>query len=291
MVKTSILQLIKERLVIFDGAMGTQLIERGLQKGECPELWNIERPDDVRAIHKSYCDAGADVVVTNTFGANRPKLGSYGLQDRILELNLKACELIRSVCPENCYIAGDIGPTGKFLPPVGDASVEEFYSAFLEQSNILKDSGVDLLIIETQYDLREALSALKAAKTTGLPVFVTMTFELKKRGFFTIMGDEAGKSMKILEENGADVVGANCTLDSAGFIELTKVLRASTKIPILVQPNAGQPEMIDGKPIYRETPASFAKNVKLILEAGAGLVGSCCGTTPEFTRELRKLVK
>jgi len=285
------LGVVKERVVLLDGAMGTQLIDRGLQKGDCPELWNIKRPDDVREIHKSYFDAGADVVITNTFGGNAIKLKSYGLQDRARELNSAAVQIAKSVCPENKFVAGDMGPTGKFLPPVGKASLEDFDRAYKEQAEILAESGVDLFIIETQYDIIEAVSALKAAKSTGLPVIVTMTFELKKRGYYTIMGNNVAGSMKELEDKGADVVGANCSLDSVPFIELTRQIKAGTSLPVLVQPNAGQPEVIKGEIHYNETPESFAESVEKLIDAGANLVGSCCGSTPEFTKKIAEILR
>ena len=290
MPKKPILELIKERTVLLDGAMGTQLIERGMQKGDCPEMWNIERSQDLKEIHSNYFKAGADIATTNTFGANAVKLKSFDLQDRVLELNKAAVEIAKSVCPDNGYIAGDIGPTGIFLPPVGDGNIEEFYQAYLEQAKALADAGVDFLIIETQYDLNEAIEAVKAAKTTGLPVFVTLTFDKKKRGYFTIMGNRADKAMKAMEENGADAAGANCTLGSEEYLGLLTELKKGTNLPIILQPNAGQPEMVDGKPTYRETAKEFCENAKKLVEAGANIIGSCCGSTPEFTKKLRELI-
>ncbi|MCD4783303.1 MAG: homocysteine S-methyltransferase family protein [Candidatus Eremiobacteraeota bacterium] len=287
----SILDLIKERIVLFDGAMGTQLINQGLKKGDCPEMWNLQRPDDLAEIHKAYFDAGADVVTTNTFGGNAVKLASYNLQGRVGELNKAAVKIAKSICPEGKYVAGDMGPTGQFLPPVGKGSLEDFDKSFREQAEALAESGVDLIIIETQYDIREAVSALKAAKATGLPAIVTMTFELKKRGYFTIMGNKVADSMKELEENGADVVGANCSLDSIPYIELTEQIKQSTSLPVLVQPNAGQPEIVDGGVHYHETPGSFAISAEKLISAGANIIGACCGSTPEFTEKIAEVLR
>lgn len=273
-----------------DGAMGTQLIDRGLKKGDCPDFWCIEKPDIVREIHKSYFDAGADVVTTNTFGSTPAKLKEFSLEDRVVEINKKAVELAKSVCPEGKYVAGDMGPTGLFLPPVGNATLGEIRRSYEVQAKALAEAGADLLIIETQYDLREAIEALKAAKSTSLPVFVTMTFGKKRRGFFTIMGNTPEESFKALQSAGADVVGANCTLSSSDFVDLTYILRKSTSLPLLVQPNAGQPKIDGDRIVYDETPRTFAENMKKMIDAGVNLVGSCCGSTPAFTKELALLL-
>lgn len=274
-----------KNLLVIDGALGTQMIDRGLRMGECPDLWNIDHPEKLREIHNNYISAGAQVITANTFGANPIKLSDYNLQDRVEELNRAAIDIVKSVCPAGILVAADMGPTGKFLPPVGEGSLEEFAESFEIQAQIIKNAGVDLILIETMYDLREALVCLKAAKRTGIPVYVSMTLDRKKRGFFTIMGDEASVCMKTLEENGADAAGANCTLDSAGFVELTPLLKKSlSSIPLIVQPNAGQPLIVEGRAIYEETAEHFGKNMKQIIEAGADIIGSCCGSNPEFTR-------
>lgn len=289
--KKNILELLKERVVLFDGATGTQLIERGLKKGECPETWNLDRSLQVKEVHQLYFDAGADVVITNTFGATPAKLNKFNLRDRMEQINRAAVALAKEVCPEDKYVAGSMGPTGLFLPPVGKATPQEIAESYKAQAEILAESGVDLIIIETQYDLKEAVEAVIAAKSTGLPVFVTMTFDKKKRGYFTMMGNSVEDSVKELGINGADVVGANCTLDSKNYVELTRVLKKSTDLPILVQPNAGQPETRGEKVYYQETPEQFTKNAALMLEAGADAIGSCCGSTPEFTRQLANLIR
>jgi methionine synthase I (cobalamin-dependent) len=286
-----ITDLLGKKVLLFDGAMGTQLIERGMKDGECPEKWCLDRPGDIAAIHRAYLNAGADVVITNTFGGNLHKLQKYGLEHDLASINAQAVGLARQFCPPDRYVAGDIGPSGLFLKPVGTATEGDFYEAFLPQARALADAGADLLIIETQYDLREALEALKAARTTGLPVAVTMTFDRKKRGFFTIMGDGVEKTVKTLAEQGADIVGANCTLDSSGYVELTAELKRHSPIPILVQPNAGQPRMEGDRAHYQDTPQAFAENIKRIIEAGADAVGSCCGSTPAFTAQIAELIK
>lgn len=281
-----ILDLIKERIVIFDGAMGTQLIDLGLKDGECPEAWNLYRPDDIRAIHEAYFRAGADVVSTNTFGGTPVKLAKYDLSGKAVEINARGVEIAKSICPPGKYVAGDMGPTGLFLPPVGNADINDIYSAFAMQAEILAGAGADLLIIETQYDLREALAALKAAKTTGLPVFVTMTFDRKKRGYFTIMGDTPEKAMQELAMNGADAAGANCNLDNAEYVELAYILCAASDLPVIIQPNAGRPNIEGDKVSYSVTEDDFTKTVPEYIKAGVRIIGSCCGSTPAFTKKI-----
>ncbi|MFP4498586.1 MAG: homocysteine S-methyltransferase family protein [Vulcanimicrobiota bacterium] len=289
--KKNILELLKERVVIFDGAMGTQLIAQGLRKGECPERWNMDRPGDLKQIHSAYFNAGADVVTTNTFGGTPAKLSNYKLEEKMELINKRAVELAKSVCPSEGYVAGDMGPTGYFLPPVGKAAKEDFTRNFKAQAGVLAEAGVDFLIIETQYDINEGLAALEAARATGLPVFITFTFEKKKRGFFTIMGNRVSQVMKELEKNGADVVGANCSLESRDYEELVQEIKESTDLPVLVQPNAGQPIMNADKVTYGETPQNFMKHISKLVKMGVNAVGACCGTTPDYTRVLAKELK
>ena len=281
-----ILFLMDQRVILFDGAMGTQLIDRGLKKGECPELWNLERAEDVRSIHKAYFDAGADVVLTNTFGATAPKLAKFGLEEKTAEINRTAAALARSVCPPDRFVAGDIGPTGLMLKPVGKATVEEIREAYRQQAQALAEGGVDILVIETQYDLREALAGLEAARETGLPVFVTLTFDKKKRGFFTMMGDKVKDSVEQLQKAGASVVGANCSLSSSQYLELTRELVEYAVVPVLVQPNAGQPQIEGDRVTYDEGADEFVRNLSKAVEAGAGAIGACCGSTPHFILEI-----
>ncbi len=281
----AVLQLMDQRVILFDGAMGTQLIDRGLQKGECPEMWNLNRPGDIREIHRAYFEAGADVVLTNTFGASAPKLAKFGIEDKIEEIIHAGVKLARDACPSHGFVAGDMGPTGLMLHPMGKATPDEIKNAYSQQARILADGGVDLLVIETQYDIREALAGLAGAMETGLPVFVTMTFEKKKRGFFTIMGNTVKDSMEQLQQEGASVVGANCSLSSGQFVQLTRELVECARVPVLVQPNAGQPQIDGDKVTYDEKPKQFVQNLSKSVEAGAGAIGACCGSTPEFTRQ------
>jgi 5-methyltetrahydrofolate--homocysteine methyltransferase len=283
----AILELAKKRTVIFDGAMGTMLMAAGLKAGETPELWNLEKPSLVTDIHRRYYDAGSDVVHTNTFGGNVIKLADRNLSDRMEAINVKAAELAREACPAAKFVAGDIGPTGKLIKPLGDLVIEEAEEAFFRQAQALIKGGVDLISIETMFSLEEALAALRAAKRLGdVPVIASLTFNRTKKGFFTMMGEGVTQAVSAFEGAGADVIATNCTLGSRDMIDLAKELRAATRKPILVQPNAGKPVTQKGVTFYQQTPAEFAQDGKEIKNSGANMLGGCCGTNPEYIRAL-----
>jgi len=283
------LELVKQRIVLFDGAMGTMLIARGLSSGVAPEKWNIERPEVVEEIHQAYFSAGSDVVQTNTFGGNRFKLRDKQLEDDLVRINETAVRLAREVCPPGKFVAGDVGPSGKLMAPFGPYSVREMEAIFAEQGQILVDAGVNLISIETMFTLEEALAALRATRgITDLPIFVSLSFDLKPKGFFTLMGETPRACVKALEENGADVLGSNCQLGSREMVDLIHELRSWTTVPIIAQPNAGSPVVKGGETIYEQSPEEFAEDILRIVEAGANVIGGCCGTTPRFIQEARQ---
>ena len=283
----AILELAKKKTVIFDGAMGTMLMAAGLKAGENPELWNIEKPSLVAEIHRQYYEAGSDAVHTNTFGGNAVKLADRGLAEKTEKINVEAARLAREACPAGKFVAGDIGPTGKLLKPLGDLAIEEAEEAFFRQAQALVKGGVDLISIETMFSLQEALAALRAAKKLGaVTVIAALTFNRTKKGFFTMMGEGVRQAVSAFEEAGADVIASNCSLGSSDMIDLTKELRAATRRPVLVQPNAGKPETQMGVTFYRQTPAEFAQDCREIRSSGADMIGGCCGTNPEFIRSL-----
>jgi len=284
---TSILDLAKKKTVVFDGAMGTMLMAAGLKAGESPELWNIEKPSLVTDIHRRYYEAGSDAVHTNTFGGNAIKLADRGLSDRMETINVEAAKLAREACPAGKFVAGDIGPTGKLIKPLGDMVLEEAEETFFRQAQALIKGGVDLISIETMFSLEEALAALRASKRLGkVPVIAALTFNRTKKGFFTMMGEGVNQAVSAFEQAGADVIATNCSLGSRDMIDLTKELRAATRKPILVQPNAGKPVTQKGVTSYQQTPAEFAKDGMEIKNSGADMIGGCCGTNPEFIRAL-----
>jgi len=281
-----LLDLAARRPVLFDGAFGTELMKRGLGHGQCPELWNIDRPDAVREIHRRYFDAGADAVVTNTFGASRLKLESYGLAARSAELNAAAAALALAVRPAGRFVGGDIGPTGKFLRPQGEHTEADFEAAFAVQAKALASAGVDFLLIETMFDLREALCAVRAARReTALPVLASMTFNRTRRGFFTLMGDSPAKCVAAFEALDVPAFGANCTLTSPDLVDLVRELRALTARPLIAQPNAGKPELTKGaEVVYSQGIEEFVADVPRLAAAGANIIGGCCGTDPDYIR-------
>jgi 5-methyltetrahydrofolate--homocysteine methyltransferase len=288
----SILDLAKARTVLLDGALGTELMRRGLPQGAAPETWNVDRPEAVQDVHRGYYAAGSDAVSTNSFGGSRIKLAGYGLGDRTFELNKAAAEVARAVRPAGKYVLGSIGPTGKFLEPQGDLTEADLEAAFADQARGLAAGGVDAFILETHYDLREALCALRAVRAaTRLPVLAAMTFNATPRGFFTMMGDGLDRSVKELEAAGAHAVGANCTLDSAQMVGLARAMRPLTELPIIIQPNAGQATLgADGAVVYGQGPDAYLRSVPEILAAGVNLIGGCCGTDPETIRRIAGLV-
>jgi 5-methyltetrahydrofolate--homocysteine methyltransferase len=289
-----ILDLIARRPVLFDGAIGTELMKRGLPQGHCPELWNVENPAVVRDIHRSYFEAGSDAVVTNTFGGSRLKLESYGLAARCAELNGAAAALALSVRPEGGFVGGDIGPTGKFLMPQGEYTEAEFETSFAVQARALAAAGVDFIMIQTMFDLREALCAVRAARSVagGVPTFATMTFNRTRRGFFTLMGDSVAKCVAAFEALDVPAFGANCTLTGSDLADVIREMRSLTPRPLIAQPNAGQPELNRAeKVVYSQGIEEFAADVPKMRAAGANVIGGCCGTDPDYIRRAAAILR
>lgn len=288
----TILELIEKRNILLDGGMGTELMKHGFSQGECPEQWNIDRPEAIKSIHQSYFEAGSDAVQTNSFGGSRLKLDSYGLGEDCYELNRQAALLAHSVRPDGKFVAGSMGPTGKFLQPQGEFTEEEFEDAYGIQAKGLSDGGADFLLIETQYDLNEALSALRAArKNCSKPVFVTMTFQKFPRGFFTIMGNDVPGCIEALARESVPVIGANCTLDSSDMAELIKTMRGFTSLPLIAQANAGQATLApQGRVTYSQGIEDYIKFIPEVEKNGARLIGGCCGTDPEYIQRMAGLI-
>ncbi len=274
-----------ERTLLLDGATGTELMARGIPGATPPELWNVERPDVVGAIHRDYFAAGADLVHANTFGGTRLKLAGHGLGERAAELNEAGARLavaVRDAEYPGRLVAGDVGPTGVMLPPLGDADPAVLRETFVEQAEALVRGGVDLLHIETMFDLGEALAAVEAAvgAAGGRPVCCSMTFKPAARGYRTMMGVSPAQAAAALLAAGATLVGCNCSITADAMGDLVADLHEAAGLPVLAQPNAGQPRLEGGVTVYDETPEHFAAEVAGFSSRGAGLVGGCCGTTP-----------
>jgi 5-methyltetrahydrofolate--homocysteine methyltransferase len=289
----SIFDAIQKGIVLLDGGMGTELIAQGFPQGACPETWNVERPDVVKKIHKSYYDAGADAVLTNSFGGSKIKLEDYGVGDRCYELNKAAAEIANLIKPEGKFVAGSMGPIGKFLKPAGEYEKEPFIAAYAEQARGLHDGGVDFLLIETQYDLQEALCALHGARSVAdKPVFVTMTFNRGPKGYFTIMGNSVAQFVGEMEKEKVPVLGTNCTLNSEEMVDLIKIIRGHTSLPIIAQANAGKPSVSgEGKVSYAQNIEDYLRFIPPMIENGATLIGGCCGTNPEYIRRMAEIIR
>jgi 5-methyltetrahydrofolate--homocysteine methyltransferase len=289
-----ILERIAEgRVLISDGAWGTFLHQKGLKAEECPESWNIERPEDVFEIASSYVEAGADIVLTNSFGGSPAKLDGYGLRDQTYELNRAAAEISKEAAGDSALVLGSMGPTGKMVF-MGEISEEELLEGLKEQVKGLAEGGVDGIVIETMSDLEEARIAILAAKSTSdLDVACTFTFSKTQTGEYrTMMGTGVEEFLAMAKEAGADVIGANCGNGTAGMIEIVKEIRALDQdIPVLVHANAGLPMYEDGKTVFPETPSEMATQMLDLVAAGANIVGGCCGTTPEHIKYISRLFK
>ncbi len=286
---SSLIELIeKDRPLLWDGGMGTQLIERGLKADDAPELWNVDRPDDVRDIHAAYYAAGALAVQSNTFGGHPMKLAAYGLADRTREINREGMRRVVEARPDGKLAIGDIGPCGSMLPPTGTADPAEVREGFRRQASALAQGGADIIHIETMFDIEEMRLAIESALETGLDVMASMTFERSPRGFFTIMGISPEVAAQQLADTGAVVVGANCSIGPADMVELVREFKKSAVVPMIAQANAGKPKTDGTKVTYDVGPAEFAAYAIAMAEAGAEIVGGCCGTTPEFIALIKK---
>ncbi|MHB0912344.1 MAG: homocysteine S-methyltransferase family protein [Armatimonadota bacterium] len=291
----SILERIAEgEVLISDGAMGTFLQAKGLQPGECPETWNVSHPDEVKSIAEAYIAAGSDIVETNSFGGTSYKLKEFGLADKVGEFNKAAARLAKEAMDGKGYVAASVGPTGQIVEDEGgNVTEEDLYNSFKEQVLALAEGGADALCIETMSSVAEAVQAVKAAKeNTDLPVICTFTFEPGARGFRSMMGVNPERAAEESVAAGADIIGANCGNGIANMIEIVKEMRAAAPTtPILVHANAGMPVFEGGKTVFKETPEDMAARVKELIEAGANIIGGCCGTNPDHIRAMAKAAK
>lgn len=281
-------------VLISDGATGTYLQENGLEPGGCPEEFNLNRPDVVRGMAAAYFEAGSDIVETNSFGGSRYMLAKYGHGDRVEELNRLAGQLAREAAPVDGFVLGSMGPTGEILEEKGGtADSEEMYEVFCEQATGLAAGGVDAVCVETMSDVTgEMTLAIRAVKAaTGLPVVATLCYDRGPRGLFTMMGDTPESTALALAEAGADVVGSNCGIAIGDMIEVIAAMRGVTDLPILTHVNAGIPSIVSGEIVYPDEPEFMAEQMRRVIEAGANIVGGCCGTGPAHVRAFSLLLR
>ncbi|HOQ23498.1 MAG TPA: homocysteine S-methyltransferase family protein [Bacillota bacterium] len=282
--KKEFLQLVKEKILVLDGAFGTELTKRGMPAGVCPEQWVLEHPMAIVELQREYQKAGSAAVYTCTFGANRLKLGEYGLQDRVVDMNRRLAELSRQALGPAGLVIGDLSSTGRFVQPFGDLPFEEAVEVFKEQVRGLLAGGVDLFVIETMMDIQEARAALLAVKEScDLPVIVTMTFNEDGR---TLTGTDPVTALITLQSLGADAVGCNCSTGPEKMAEFIAAMKPYAKVPLVAKPNAGLPRLVDGKTVFDLPPEEFGRYVRPLIEQGVGIIGGCCGTSPVYIQTI-----
>lgn len=279
-------------ILLGDGAMGSLLMQKGLEQRQSPESVNLNRPEVLEEIARLYLDAGADIIQTNTFGASPLKLSEYGLEERTEEINTIAVNIVKKVVADRAYISGSCGPSGRILTPFGDTEPEMVYQGFRRQIKAQVEAGVDIVCIETMTDLNEAVLAVKAAREVSedVTVIATMTFEETPRGFYTIMGNTISEAAELLRDNGADIIGSNCGNGLIKMIKIAREFKSVTELPLIIQSNAGIPVTKDGTLEYPETPAFFAEKTGELIDVGVSVIGGCCGTTPDTIRAMRKVL-
>lgn len=296
MTKPPLLEALQTRRLVCDGAMGTQLFLAGLESGACGEAWNLTHPERVLAIQKRYADAGADCIITNTFGGSRIMLRRHEHEKELAAINAAGVRITREAFGGRPgYVLGDIGPLGALLEPYGDLSEADALAALEEQATALVKAGADALIIETQTGLEELGLAIEAAKAAGSPcIIASLAYDLSMDGTFykTMMGVAPEQAAEFAQERGAHIIALNCGtgMDMHGAAMVGKLYRESCSLPVMVQPNAGLPVLENLKAVYKQLPADMAKDVPDVLAAGVGIIGSCCGSTPEHTNAIRQVV-
>lgn len=283
--KTTFREYTGNRIVLLDGATGTELQKRNMPKGVCPEQWVIDHPEVILEVQNLYVEAGSDIIYTCTFGGNRIKLGEFGLEDSVVGFNKQLAVLARQAAGGKALVAGDLAPTGKMIAPIGEFPFEDCISVYKEQVSGLLAGGVDLFVIETMMDIQEARAALIAVKEScELPVLVTMTFDQGQR---TLTGTDPVTALITLQSLGADVVGCNCSTGPAEMAALISMMQPYARVPLLAKPNAGLPKLVGGVTVFDMDPAEFSGYAETLIQAGAGLLGGCCGTSPEYIRGLK----
>ncbi len=289
----NILERIKAgEILVGDGAMGTMLFRKGLKMDQCPEKLNLDNPMIIEEVAQSYLDAGADLIETNSFGGSPLKLAMYSLEDKTEEINRIAIHSVRKVIGESAFLSFSCGPTGRILKPYGDTEPVEMLESFKRQIKVAIDENVDLICIETMTDIFEAKLAIDAVKSfsADIPIVATMTFDPTPNGFFTIMGVSVEQACKELVAAGADIIGSNCGNGIDNMIKIAAEFKKYATTPIIIQSNAGLPEIKNGEAVYSETPQFMADKSQRLLDIGVSIIGGCCGTTEKHIAAIRQVV-
>ncbi len=283
-------RLSEKSVIILDGATGTMLQSAGIPTGTAPELWNIERPDVILGLHRSYVDAGAEAILTNTFGGTRLRLEKTGLGKKVRKINIQAAILAREMAKEDVLVFGDIGPSGQMLKPFGDLSVTEATDAFAEQAGYLAEGGVDVIFIETMSDLQEAIAAVRGAQqATKLPILVSMSFDTHGRTMMGVTPEQAAEKLWGLN---VDAIGANCGRSMPENLEAIKKMKAAvSEATLLAKPNAGLPHVKGGESVYDVTPETMAGFALEFALMGVKIIGGCCGSTPSHIKAMSAALK
>jgi len=277
-------------VLLADGAWGTEFHRRGLMQGNPSDEWNLSHPEMVREVTRDYLEAGAVVILTNTFGSSRPRREQHGLADRTREINLAGARIAREVVDRRAVVAGDIGPSGRLLA-LGETTADELANAFAEQAAALAEGGVDWIVVESMIDAGEMAVAVRAAReATGLPVVASMSYTRSARGFRTMMGDTVEGCVRRAEEEGAAIIGANCGTGIEDYVPLAPELRRLTERPVWIKANAGIPRIEAGRVVFPLGPAEYASFVPALVAAGVDVIGGCCGTGPGTIREVGRLL-
>lgn len=291
-----LLEVIKERPLLGDGAMGTQLMLAGLEQGSCGEAWNLSHPDRVLAIQRRYADAGSDCLITNTFGGSRIMLTRHGHGDDAVAINAAGARIAREAFGDrDGYVLGDIGPFGGLMEPYGDFTEAEVSAAFHEQARALVDAGIDAIIVETQTSLEELGLAIRASQAAGAPcIIASMAYDVTLDGstFRTMMGIDPEQAAAFIAAEGADIVALNCGtgMDMERARQATERYRRASALPVMAQPNAGLPRLVNMQVTYDETPEEMVRGVIPLLQTGAAIIGACCGSTPAHIRAFRTAI-
>ena len=275
--------------LLADGALGSLLMERGLAPGEPPERFCLDRPEVLEEIARSYLAAGAEILQADSFGASPLQLARHGLEGRAAEINRAAVGIVRRAAGDRAYVWASIGPSGRLLKPYGDTDPAIVYESFLAQARAMLEAGPDLVAVETMTDLAEAVLAVRAVREAGagIPVVATMTFERRRKDFFTVMGNTIPETAVALAGAGADMVGSNCGNGIEAMVAIAREFRAATSLPLVIRPNAGLPEVRGDATVYPETPEFMAARLPELLDLRPAIVGGCCGTTPGHIRAFR----